>query len=321
MARGFSYFTFDGVKITDPVSLERIRSLVIPPAWNTVRISPFASSKLQAVGIDTSGRIQYIYHTKFSEQQGKKKFARIERFGEYMPALRRATNEHIALKGFPKEKVLALMTRLINSLYIRMGTDRSVKNYRTYGITTLGKRHVQFVRGGTIVFDFVGKSRVKHRKVLVDSDIAALLKKVASIGRGRKLFQYLDTNEKPRPVKPSEINTYIRSITCDEYSAKDFRTWGASMLAALEFAEMGPAADERQLKKNIVAVTRRVAEELGNTPTVCRSSYIHPNIIKAYSNGETLESFTPRSLRKALMLEPENQPAEIALMKLFAKYR
>src|SRR5437763_3625638 len=195
MARGFTYLTRDGRKITDDASLERIRSLVIPPAWKHVRISPASTGKLQAVGVDTSGRVQYIYHPKFAGAQQRKKFARVEKFGELMPHLRRVTNEHITLDGFPKEKVLAIMIRLINSLYIRIGTDRSVKQFRTYGITTLGKKHVSIGRKGEVVFEFVGKSRVKHRKVLVDEELANLLEELTKLGRGRKLFQYFDDDE------------------------------------------------------------------------------------------------------------------------------
>jgi len=317
MKRGFEYFTHDGRKLTDETAIEKIRSLVIPPAWQHVRISPASGGKLQAVGIDTSGRLQYIYHPKFAERQQRKKFARIEKFAEHMPQLRRITNEHIMLEGFPKEKVLAIMTRLINSLYIRMGTDQSVKRFRTYGITTLGNKHVQFGPGGKVVFEFVGKSRIQHRKVLVDPELASLLKELTKIGRGRKLFQYIDEDQKARPVKPSQINAYIKSITAPEFSAKDFRTWGATMLAAVKLAEIGCCDDERQIKKNVVQAVKAVAEELGNTPTVCRSSYIHPAILDAYSRGMVIGSFTPRRSRLAKRIEAEFEPEEIALLELF----
>ena len=321
MARGFSYFTYDGQKITDEPSLEKIRSLVIPPAWRHVRISPASSSKLQAVGIDTSGRLQYIYHQKFAEMRQRKKFAKIERFGEYMPQLRRMTNDHISLDGFPREKVLAIMTRLINSLYIRMGTDRSVKQYRTYGITTLGNRHVTVSSKGKVVFEFVGKSRIKHKKVLVDAELAYLLKELSQTGRGRKLFQYLDSDNKFRPVTPSQLNSYIRSLTAPEYTAKDFRTWGATMLAAIELAEIGCCDDKSQIPKNIVSAVKKVADELGNTPAVCRSSYIHPGILKAYTMGMVLGSVNPRSYVRAKLIESEFEPEEIALMELFRQFR
>jgi DNA topoisomerase-1 len=318
--KGYSYITFDGKNVTDEASLERIRSLVIPPAWRYVRISPAAGGKLQAVGVDTTGRLQYIYHPKFAEKQQRLKFARIEKFGEHMPQLRRITNEHISLDGFPKEKVLAIMTRLINSLYIRMGTDHSVKTYRTYGITTLGKKHVNIGAKGRVVFEFVGKSRIKHRKVIVDPELASLLKDLVKLGRGSKLFKYYDETQKLRPVKPSEINGYIKSITAPEFTAKDFRTWGATLLAAVRLAELGVCEDERQMKKNIVQAVKMVAEDLGNTPAVCRSSYIHPSILKAYSNGLVLSSFTPQRMRLAKRIELEFEPEEVALLELFKQF-
>ncbi len=317
--RGFDYRTFDDKKITDESALERIRSLVIPPAWRHVRISPATSGKLQAVGIDTTGRLQYIYHPKFAEKQQRKKFARIEKFGEHMPQLRRITNEHISLDGFPKEKVLAIMTRLINSLYMRMGTDKSVKHYRTYGITTLGKKHITIGPRGKVIFEFVGKSRIKHRKVIVDTELAALLNELVKIGRGSKLFKYFDDAQKLHPVKPSEINAYIKSITAPEFSAKDFRTWGATLLAAVRLAEIGICEDERQVKKNIVQAVKTVAEDLGNTPAVCRASYIHPSVLNAYAKGLILDSFTPHRLRLAKRIELEFEPEEIALLEMFRK--
>jgi DNA topoisomerase-1 len=317
--RGFTYWTCEGKQVTDDAALERIHSLVIPPAWRHVRISPHPTSKLQALGIDSRGRIQYLYHPKFAEARARKKFSRIEKFGEYMPALRAITNEHIALDGFPREKVLAIMTRLINSLYMRIGTDRSVREYRTFGITTLGNRHVMIMRGGKVIFDFVGKSKIQHRKVFVDEELATLLKELTSIGRGRKLFQYIDEDGRAHAVTPTQINSYIKTITAPEYSAKDFRTWGATMLAAQELAEIGPADDEHQIKKNIVRVVKSVAEQLGNTPAVCRSSYIHPLILKAYEKGITIENFTPKRFRPLKRYEAEFEPAEVSLLEMFRR--
>ena len=321
MARGFSYYTHDGQKITNDANLEKIGSLVIPPAWRHVRISPASGGKLQAVGIDTSGRLQYIYHPKFAEAQQRKKFERIEKFGEFMPQLRRVTNEHISLDGFPRDKVLAIMIRLVNSLYIRMGTDKSVKHFRTYGITTLTNRHVTINSKGKVTFEFVGKSSIKHKKVLVDPELAALLRDLTSFGRGRKLFQYSDGDGNIHPVSPAQINAYIKDLTASDYSAKDFRTWGASLLAAIKFAEIGVCEDERQVQKNIVQAVKAVAENLGNTPSVCRSSYIHPNVLKAYSQGLILDSFTPRRLRLAKRIEAEFEPEEISLLELFKQFR
>lgn len=315
--RYFKYFTANGEKINDEEQLERIKSLVIPPAWKFVRISPSKSGKIQSVGMDALGRIQYIYHPKFAERQQRKKFAKIEKFGEYLPKLRRITNKHIALEGFPREKVLAVMMRLINLLYIRIGTEESVKHYKTYGITTLQNRHLEIGKKGKLIFSFVGKHHIKHRKLLVDEELAELMKELKSLGGARKLFHYLDEENKPRIIKPNDINEYLKEITAPEFSAKDFRTWGGTLLAAVELAEIGTAEDEKLLRKNIVKTVKKVAAQLGNTPTVCRNSYIHPTVIKSYENGVTLEEFTRKKKRRIKRLKAEYEPEEKALIKLF----
>jgi DNA topoisomerase-1 len=315
--RGFRYVEADGKKITDEKHIERIKSLVIPPAWKYVRISPIAGSKLQAVGMDTTGRIQYLYHSTFRETQQKKKFAKIEKFGEYLPKLRKATNEHLGLEGYPREKVLAVMMRLINSLYIRVGTEKSVKHYKTYGVTTLKNRHLKIGKKGELIFEFVGKHHIKHRKVLVDEELAGVMKDLKSIGGARKLFNYLDENGKPHPLTPRDINEYLKTVTSPEFSAKDFRTWGGTLLAALELAEIGCCEDKKLQKKNILNAVKKVAEQLGNTPTVCRGSYIHPAVLKSYEAGITLEEFIPKKKRRIKRIQNEHEAEEKALMKLF----
>lgn len=317
MKRGFSYLDATGTKIARQEDLDRIKALVIPPAWQHVRISPSAGGSLQVVGMDTTGRIQYLYHPKFSEKQQRKKFAKIEKFGEYMPHLRKITNEHIALEGFPREKVLAVMMRLINSLYIRVGTEKSAKHYKTYGITTLQNRHLEFGRKGALIFDFVGKSHIKHRKVLVDEELAAVMKELKELGGARKLFHYLDETGKARPIKPGDINQYLKELTAPEFSAKDFRTWGGTLLAAIALAEMGKAENDAVLKKNIVKAVKQVAEQLGNTPTVARGSYIHPTVLKRYESGITIDEFRPKTKRRIHRIEAEYEPEERALLKLF----
>jgi DNA topoisomerase I len=317
MSRGFSYVDAAGKKVAGEEALERIKSLVIPPAWRFVRISPAPSSRIQAVGMDTTGRVQYLYHPKFAEKQQRRKFAKIEKFGEYLPRLRQITNEHIGLDGFPREKVLAIMMRLINSLYMRVGTEKSAKNYKTYGITTLQNRHLEVGRKGKLVFDFVGKSHIKHRQVLVDEELAALMKELKSLGGARKLFHYINEEGKPTAINPGDINRYLKELTAPEFSAKDFRTWGGTLLAAVELAEIGAADDEQQLKKNIVKAVKKVAEQLGNTPAVCRSSYIHPAVLKTYEGGVTLDEFQRQRRRNIKRIQADYEPEERALLKLF----
>ena len=315
-SRGFSYTNGNGKRVTDSETLERIRSLVIPPAWRYVRVSPAISSKIQAVGMDTTGRVQYLYHPKFANRQQRKKYEKIEKFGEYLPKLRSVSNEHISLDGFPREKVLAVMMRLINSLYIRIGTEKSARHYRTYGITTLQNKHLTIKRGGQLVFDFVGKSHIKHRKILVDDELARVMKELKELGGARKLFHYLDEEGRPRPVKPSDINRYIKEATAPQFSSKDFRTWGGTLLAAVALADIGKAEDEKQAKSNVVRAVKQVAEKLGNTPTVCRSSYIHPRVLSSYEGGLTLDEFRPKKSRRIKRLATDYEPEERALIRM-----
>lgn len=313
--RGFWYETADGQKITDQTIIERIQSLVIPPAWTKVRIAPSARSPIQAVGFDTKGRLQYIYHPGFAARQQQRKYAKIVRFGEALPVLRRTTNEHLARDGFPRERVLAVIVRLINDLYFRVGSETSVRRYRTYGVTTLRNHHLEIKRGGQLVFNFVGKHHVRHRRILVDEELAALMRDIKALG-GSRLFNYVTEQGRIKPVTARDVNEYIKSITSAEFSAKDFRTWGGTLMTAVELADIGPAEDEKAAKRNLVKALKKVAERLGNTPSVCRSCYVHPAVLDAYLAGRTLEEFRPRRERLIRRQQPEYEPEEVALLKM-----
>lgn len=316
-ASGFKYFDCDGEAITDENTLERIKSLVIPPAWKYVRICPSPNGRLQVVGMDGRGRIQYRYHQAYERKMQRKKFAKVESFGDYIPKLRKETNKHLTLEGLPKEKVLAAVLRLINSLYFRVGTDLSAEHYKTYGITTLHKKHLSIKPKGKLEFQYVGKSHVQQRKVLVDEDMALIVKEIAALPRGRKLFRYLDDSGKAKPIRPAQVNRYLKSITDPKFSSKDFRTWGGTLLTAVELAETGPAETEAESNKNIVEVVKRVAEQLGNTPAVCRSSYIHPVVLDSYSKGITISEFQTSRRRRIRRTQNGLEPEEEALIKLF----
>lgn len=265
--------------------------------------------------MDTSERIQYLYHTQFREKQQRKKYDKIVRFGESLPALRRKTNLDISSEGITRERVLAVVVRLINDLYFRVGSEESVKRYRTYGVTTLRNRHMEIKRGGHLCFNFVGKHHIRHRVVCVDEELALLMADIKKIG-GAKLFEYYDENGKVKAVTPRDVNEYIKAATSQEFSAKDFRTWGGTLQAAIELAELGKAEDEKQAKKNIVKAVKHVAGHLGNTPTVCRDCYIHPLVIESYMEGRTIEEFRRRVERSIKRIEPEYEVEEIALLKL-----
>jgi len=315
-SRGFRYETADGRPLTDGAALERIKSLVIPPAWREVRISPSPRGSLQAIGVDKMGRVQRIYHPSFVARRARRKYEKIERFGEALPKLRRKANEDIAAEGLGKERVLAVVVRLINDLYFRVGSEESVRRYRTYGVTTLRNRHLEIKRGGRLVFKFTGKHHIKHRRLLVDEELSALVRDIKSLN-GSKLFQYLGEDGKARPVTPRDVNDYIKAAAGEEFSAKDFRTWGGTLLAAVELAEIGCCEVGRQAKKNLVAAVKRVAEHLGNTPAVCRSCYIHPKVLDAYARGLSVEEFRPRVVRRRIhRQQPEYSVEELALLKL-----
>ena len=313
---GFRYKDAQGRLITEEAHLVRIQALAIPPAWTLVRISPSPRSRLQAVGVDTSGRLQYRYHARFMACQQEKKYAKIERFGEALPCLRRMTNAHIALPGLPKERVLAVVLRLINDLYFRVGSEKSVRRYRTYGITTLRNRHLEIRPDGSLLFSFNGKHHIHQRRLIVAPELTEILRQLKAVG-GALLFHYQDEHSHIHAVTPHDVNAYIKAACGSEYSAKDFRTWGGTLQAALALADMGKAESEKQTKKNIVQAVKRVAERLGNTPTVCRNCYIHPVVFERYQQGMTLEDFRPKKIRIIGHLDPEYHPEEIALLKLF----
>jgi|SRR5579871_1321297 len=314
--RGFRYVDLQGQPVQDEKQLERIRSLSLPPAWKEVRIAPSPRSRLQAVGVDTSGRIQYRYQEQYVARQARKKYAKIERFGEALPQLRRLTNAHLALAGLPRERVLAVIVRLIDHLFFRLGSEKSVRQYRTYGITTLRNRHLEILPAGELRFHFIGKHHVRQKRLYVDPELAALLTEVKAL-RGSHLFQYLDENGRAHPVTPGDVNRYIKAAIGPEYSAKDFRTWGGTLLAAIALAKMDRPENEAQMRRRIVEANKRVAAQLGNTPTVCRECYIHPIVFDRYRAGITLADFPIRPRRVIPGCQPDYTPEEQALLQLF----
>ena len=314
--RGFRYVDRNREPITDQQELLRIQQLVIPPAWRDVRICPRPGGRLQAVGLDKNGRIQYLYHAQFAEKRRQEKYARIERFGERLPLIRQATNEHLELDGFPAERVIALMIRLIDDLHFRLGANRSVTDYRTYGITTLRNRHLTIRRGGILEFNYIAKHHIRQRNIVVDRELAELLGELKQIG-GARLFEFMGDDGQVRPVLPRDVNRYVKTHMGPEFSSKDFRTWAGTLQAALILAEIGPAETERAIRKNVVQAVKKVAERLGNTPTVCRSCYIHPVVFERYEAGVTLEQFRPKAERVIRRLMPDYEPEELSLLALF----
>jgi DNA topoisomerase-1 len=279
----FRYFDAKGREITDEQKLERIRSLVIPPAWKDVWISPSARSKLQATGVDAAGRKQYLYHPAYRAKQEQAKYDKLIRFAERLPQLREAMAEHMELEGLPPDKVAAIATRLINLGWFRVGGDRYAKTSRTFGITTLRKSHVA-VRGSRVSFRYRGKHSIMLRSAVVDAELAAAVKELLALP-GPRLFQYEAPDGSRCNLDQRRLNEYIKRYLGEEFSAKDFRTWGGTLLAAVGLAEHDLPENPTQAKRRISAVMRNVAEKLGNTPAVARSSYVSPAVVEQYVDG------------------------------------
>jgi DNA topoisomerase I len=291
----FRYYDGRGNRIRDEAKLARIQSLVIPPAWKDVWISPRANAKLQATGVDKAGRRQYLYHPAFRAKQEQAKYDKLIRFAEKLPDLRAAMAEHMDRDSLDRERVSAVATRLINRAWFRVGSERYARQSRTFGITTLTKRHVS-VRGNRIAFLFRAKHKVLVRTTLVDAELAGAMKELVELRGGRRLFRYEEAGEVYN-LTGRRLNDYVRAYLGDEFTAKDFRTWGGTLTAAIAFAERGPAETQTEQKRVVAAVMRRVGEQLGNTPAVARASYVSPAVIEQYLDGRTIEDFRPRHLR------------------------
>ena len=268
--RHFRYIDAEGRRITDKEKLERIRALVIPPAWKDVWISPSPRTKLQATGVDAAGRKQYLYHPVYRAKQEQAKYDKLIRFAEKLPELRAAMSAHMELDGLPAEKVAAIAVRLINLGWFRVGGDRYAKTSRTFGITTLRKSHVT-VRGSRITFKYRGKHRVLVRTAIVDPELAAAMRKLRDVPGGSRLFRYELPDGSYCNLTGAKLNDYIEEHMGDEFTAKDFRTWGGTLIAAICFAEHGLPETETQAKKVVASVMRSVGAKLGNTPAVART--------------------------------------------------
>jgi len=317
--RHFRYLDANGRKISDEQKLERIRSLVIPPAWKDVWISPSARSKLQATGIDAAGRKQYLYHPAYRARQEQAKYDRLIRFAERLPDLRLAMADHMELDGLPAEKVGAIATRLINIGWFRVGGDRYAKRSRTFGITTLRQNHVR-VRGSRITFRYRGKHSILLHSAVVDPELAAAMRELIALP-GQRLFQFVDGEGKRSAFDQRRLNDYIKEHLGDEFSAKDFRTWGGTLLAAIELARHGPPETPTEAKRRIAAVMRHVGEKLGNTPAVARSSYVSPAVVEQYLDGRTIDDFRPRHLRVVGARDTTLDVEELATLSLLRSWR
>jgi DNA topoisomerase-1 len=303
-AGGFDYRDPSGAPIDDPDILERIRGLAIPPAYADVWICPDPAGHIQATGRDRRGRKQYRYHPLWRAHRDDAKYDRMAAFGRALPRLRAQVEADLARRGMPREKVLAAVVRLLELTLIRVGNDEYARKNKSFGLTTLRKRHVD-VRGGAVAFEFRGKSGQQHRTSLRDRRLARVVQCCEELP-GQRLFQYADQDGVTHAVGSHDVNAYIQAATGEAFTAKDFRTWAGSLLAAQLLAACESASSEAQHKHKVAVCVKAVARKLGNTPAVCRSSYIHPGVIAAHADDRLKTAFRrclecPDTCEKALL--------------------
>jgi DNA topoisomerase-1 len=289
-----------GRRVSDRETLERIRKLAIPPAWDDVWICPSAEGHVQATGRDARGRKQYRYHPRWRAQRDDTKYARMIALGRALPALRRRIAADMARPGLPREKVLATVARLLETTFIRVGNEEYARTNRSFGLTTLEDRHVD-IRPSAVRFHFRGKSGVYHEVAVHDPKIARVVRRCRDLP-GQELFQYLDEAGQPATIDSADVNAYIHEAAGEAFTAKDFRTWAGSVLAVEALHQewtSGGGRGERPTNAHVVRAVKRVARQLGNTPAVCRKSYVHPEVIGGFLDGALDGRSPPRAARTA----------------------
>jgi DNA topoisomerase-1 len=315
----FRYVDSAGRRIEDEAKLDRIDSLAIPPAWADVWISPNARAKLQATGLDAAGRRQYLYHPDFRAAQEQQKYERLVRFGELLPGLRAEVARHIRREPLTEEWACALAVTLINRSWFRVGSERYARNGRTYGVTTLRKGHAS-VSGKRVLFRFRAKHRALVRMTLVDPELARGIRQLTELPGGSRLFRFEREGELV-DLTGATLNAYLAEHLGGGFTAKDFRTWGGTLTAAVALAEHGPPESEAEAKRAIAAAMRRVGDQLGNTPAVARASYVSPAVTEQFRDGRTLAQFRPRSQRVISARARGLDPEEKALLTLLRSWR
>jgi DNA topoisomerase-1 len=300
---GWAYYLPDGARITDTRERRRLNALAIPPAWTQVWICPDADGHIQATARDARGRKQYRYHPAYREARDHSKFRHMLEFSEVLPRLRSRIERDLRAPDHSRRQLLATVVRLLDRTLIRVGNDEYARENNSFGLTTLRRRHVR-VDGRTLSFTFRGKSRVEHSITLDDPRLARIIQRCQDLP-GHELFQYLDAKRKRQSISSDDVNAYLRELTGRDVTAKDFRTWGGTMLAAVELRAAGPAASRREADRNILRAIDAVAERLGNTRTVCRKYYVHPGLLRAYLMGETVPLAEPPGRQANRRRRPE----------------
>lgn len=311
--RGTSvYLNSSGVRLRDERQLHRIRSLVIPPAWTEVWICGDPNGHLQATGRDARGRKQYRYHQRWREVRDENKYGRMLMFARLLPRIRQRIERDLALPGLPREKILATVVRLLETTLIRVGNEEYAKTNNSFGLTTMRDRHAR-VEGARVRFEFRGKSGVQHLVDLTDRRLARIVRQSQDLP-GYELFQYVDVEGARHGIDAGDVNDYLRHIAGEECTAKDFRTWAGTVLAAKALQECRAIGSAAQAKRNIVAAIEVVAKRLGNTKTICRKCYVHPEIVQAYLEGSLARSLTTRIRRPFARMAGCLTPDEAAVL-------
>jgi DNA topoisomerase-1 len=314
--KGFIYVNPEGKLIHDQKLIKRFQSLVIPPAWENVLICDEENGHIQAVGRDNKGRKQYIYHGTWEEFSNVNKFNKLIEFGEALPLIRKQVRKDLKKKSLLRNKVLAVIIRLLEETLIRIGNEIYAEQNKSYGLTTLKNKHIH-VDGSTLNFQFNGKGGKPFSIAISDRTLSKIVKKCQDLP-GQHLFQYVDEENKRQPVESSDVNDYLNSIVNKNFTAKDFRTWGATVSAAEKLVKLNLTDNEKENQRNILKAVKETAKELNNTPSICRRYYIHPDILNAYNDGY---------LHKVMInIDPDNKPGykldktERAVLKILKKY-
>jgi len=312
--RGAVYLGLDGKPLRDPDQIARIKSLAIPPAYTDVWVCPDPDGHLQATGRDARGRKQYRYHPRWRAVRDESKYGRMMVFAAALPTIRGRVDADLARPGLPREKVLAAVVRLLETTLIRVGNEEYARTNKSFGLTTMRDRHVR-VGKKSVRFEFKGKSGVKHEIDLADPRLARIVGRCRDLP-GQELFQYLDDDDRPRTIDSADVNAYLREVSGHDFTAKDFRTWAGTVLASLALREFETFDSQAQAKKNIVAAIEHVAERLGNTPSVCRKCYVHPEVIEAYLDGSMLRTLKQRAEQELSEGLADLKPEEAAVVAL-----
>jgi DNA topoisomerase I len=303
---GFTYAGPDGRRVTDPDVLGRIRSLAVPPAWREVWICPTPGGHIQAVGRDARGRKQYRYHPKWRARRDETKYARMIGFAQALPRIRARVDRDLAQPGLPREKVIASVVRLLEITCIRVGNAEYARTNGSFGLTTLRNRHVD-VSGSTVRFEFRGKGGKPVSVGVTDRRVARVIARCQELP-GQELFQYVDADGARQSIDSADVNAYLKDAAGEDFTAKDFRTWVGTVLAAQALSDVSALASKTQARRNVARAVEAVARQLGNTPAICRKSYVHPAVIDAYIDGRVIapEGESSHGLR----------PAEAAVLAL-----